>query len=120
CAPRAEAGREPRVTVLPVGGRIEVWAAAEDEAVDAVEERRGVVDIAVGGEEHAEAAGPLEPLGVREPQCEPRRRDVALAAPARRGPGRRGLGPQLVRDDPDQRRGGAARGGGGGGGPPPR
>jgi hypothetical protein len=69
------------VAVLPVDGRIEVRAAAEQQAVDAVEQRGRVVDVAVGREDDRQAARLLHRLRVREPQRQPRRREVALAAP---------------------------------------
>ena len=101
---------ELRVAGLAVGGGIEVRAAAEDEAVEAVEQRRGVVDVAVGGQDDGDAAGLLHRLRVGEPQREPRaaRRSRSLR-PGVAAQAGLGLGAQLVRDDPDQRRGGARR-----------
>ena len=74
----------------------------------AVEQRGGVVDVAVGGEHDRDRSRLLQRLRVGEPQRQPRRREVALGAPGHRGPGGRVVLPQLVRDHADQRRGGGA------------
>ena len=83
-------------------------AAAHQQPVDAVKQRRRVVDVAVRGQHHRDRARFLQRLRVGEPQCQPRRREVALAAARPRRPRLRGLLPQLVRHHADQRRGGGA------------
>jgi hypothetical protein len=92
----------PRLTVE---GRVEVRPAADEQAVDAVEQRGGVVDVPVGGQHDRDRAGLLQRLRVGEPQRQPRRGEVALAAAGGGGPRRRALLPQLVRHHADERRG---------------
>jgi hypothetical protein len=89
---------------LPVGGRGEVRASAEQQPVEPVEQRVRVVGVAVRGENDGDAARFLDRLGVGQPQREPGRREVALAAAGRRSPGGTGVGLELVGDDADQRR----------------
>ena len=108
-------GAERRVAVLAVDGGVEVGAAAYEQAVEAVEQRARVVDVAMGRQHDGDATRLLHRLGVGQPHREALGREVALAAAGRHRPARRALPQQLVRDDADQRRGGRARDGGGAG-----
>ena len=95
---------ELRVGRLAVENRVEVRAAAEHQAVHAVEQGVGVVDEAVGREHDRDATGFLHGLRVAQRQREPVRRQVPLDAAGGRRPGGPRGGTQLMRDDADQRR----------------
>ena len=95
---------ELRVALVAVGRGVEVRAAAEEQAVDAVQQRRDVVHEPVRRQHDRDPARLLHRLRVAEAQRQPRRVAVTRGA-VRREPPRGGrLGAQLVRDDADQRR----------------
>jgi hypothetical protein len=100
-----DVGPEQRVRRVAVHAGVEVGPAAEDEAVEAVEQRGGVVDEAVGGHHDRDPARLLHRLRVGQPQRELGREEVAITAPGSERPRGLGVGAQLVRDDADQGRG---------------
>ena len=63
-----DVGAERGVRQLSVRRRVEVGPAAEDQAVEPVEQRSGVVDVAVGGHDDGDPAGLLDRLRVGQPQ----------------------------------------------------
>ena len=99
-----DVGPEQRVRGVAVDAGVDVGPAAEDQAVEAVEQRGGVVDEAVGRHHDRDPARLLDRLRVRQPQREALRRKVTLPASGGERPGGLGVGAQLVRDDADQRR----------------
>ena len=83
---------EQRMRLLPVGRGVEVGAAAEEQAVEAVEQRLDVVDEAVGGEHDGDRSRLLQRLRVGQAQRQPGGRAVALASGRAQRP-RRGRAP---------------------------
>ena len=94
---------EQRVALVPVGRGVEVRAAAEEQAVEAVEQRLDVVDEAVRGQHDRDRRPPPA-----APACSVSRSDSRAGARSRsraagrRRPGRGRVGAELVRDDADQ------------------
>ena len=81
---RSTSGPSSGWRLVAVRRGVEVRAAAEQQAVEAVEQRRDVVDVAVGGEHDRDRPRLLQRLRVAQPQRQARRVAVALGA-ARRG-----------------------------------
>jgi hypothetical protein len=93
---------ELRVPQRPVGSGVEVGAAAEQDAVEAVEERVRVVGEPVRREHDGDPARLAHGLHVREPEVQACRAQITLRSTGRGGPGRGRILAQLVRDDADQ------------------
>ena len=104
---------QPRMSQPAVDARVEIRAAAEDEAVEAIEERRRIVTEAVRRHDHGDPFRLLDRLRVRQPERQAVRREIACGPPGSGRPRGLGLAAQLVRDDADQRRGGPGDAGAG-------